>query len=138
MPSEPRFTITQLAEEFAITPRAIRFYEDKGLLTPGRNGQTRVYGPRDRARLTLVVRGRRVGFTLAEIKELVDLYDLPDGGEKQTRHSLVKFRQRIDSLLRQRADIDEAIRELEAGCQMLETSLAEREAMSTAAARLKA
>ena len=63
------FSITQLAEEFGLTTRAIRFYEDKGLLSPERRGQTRVYHPRDRARLTLIVRGKNVGLALAEIKE---------------------------------------------------------------------
>ncbi|MEQ9520628.1 MAG: MerR family DNA-binding transcriptional regulator, partial [Parvibaculum sp.] len=67
------FSITQLAEEFGVTTRAIRFYEDKDLLHPTRNGQTRVYRPRDRARLFLIVRGKAVGFSLGEIKELIDL-----------------------------------------------------------------
>ena len=139
-PGAPRFTITQLAEDFAITPRAIRFYEDKGLLAPERNGQARIYSLSDRQRLSLVLRGRRVGFTLAEIKELLDLYDLPDERETQMRQSLAKFRQRIDSLLRQRDDIDEAIGELEQASRTIELRLAQKVTASVAptTARLKA
>ena len=73
------FTITDLAGEFKITPRTIRFYEDKHLLQPSRQGLSRVYSRRDRARLQLILRGKRLGFSLAEIKEMLDLYDLGDG-----------------------------------------------------------
>ena len=72
------FTIRQLCQEFKCTPRALRFYEDKGLLTTARKGQTRVYDARDRARLKLILRGRRIGFTLQEIQEMLDLYDRKD------------------------------------------------------------
>ena len=109
------YTITQLAEEFGVTTRAIRFYEDKDLLHPRRQGQARIYRPRDRARLHLIVSGKLVGFTLAEIKEIIDLYDISDGGEAQYCHALRKFEERIESLRQQKAEIDVQIKGLEAG-----------------------
>lgn len=81
--SSVTWSITELAEEFGLTTRAIRFYEDKGLLSPERRGQTRIYHPRDRARLILIVRGKNVGLALAEIKEILSLYDQEDGCETQ-------------------------------------------------------
>jgi DNA-binding transcriptional MerR regulator len=77
-PPAATHTITELAQEFDITPRAIRFYEDVGLLTPGRDGRNRVYTHRDRTRLKLTLRGKRLGLTLQEIKQLVDMYESPD------------------------------------------------------------
>lgn len=114
------YSITQLAEEFDLTTRAIRFYEDKGLLSPERQGQTRIYHPRDRARLILIVRGRNVGLTIAEIKELLDLYELPDGGEIQNRVAIDKFRRRMASLERQREEIGLQIKTLQEACARLE------------------
>ncbi len=108
------FSISDLAAEFSITPRTIRFYEDKGLLAPRRRKQTRIYGRRDRARLSLILRGRRVGFSLDEIKEMLDLYDLRDGQAAQITHALGKFEQRIAVLEAQRRDIDDALGELKA------------------------
>ena len=122
---ERRFTIRQLCSEFGVTARALRFYEDKGLLAPARQGLNRVYGPRDRARLQLIVRGKRVGFSLAELREILDLYDEKDGGAVQMAHSLSKFRERVEALKAQRDDIDESIAVLQAGCERLETRLQE-------------
>jgi len=114
------FTITQLAEEFAVTTRAIRFYEDKDLLHPTRQGQTRVYRPRDRARLALIVRGKAIGFSLGEIKELIDLYDTY-GDERQYLVALEKFREQVANLEQQKKDIDVQIELLQEGCdRMLE------------------
>lgn len=124
--TSPTFTITQLAEEFGITTRAIRFYEDKGLLHPLREGQTRIYRSRDRARLILIVRGRRVGFALAEIKEIIDLYDLEDGGEAHYRLGLKKFRERIEHLNRQKEEISIQIQELDDRCGVVENILTTR------------
>ena len=119
-----RYTIRQLCTEFEVTARALRFYEDRGLLAPGRQGLNRVYGPRDRARLQLIVRGKRVGFSLTELREILDLYDEKDGGAVQMAHSLAKFRERIEALKRQREDIDESIATLEDGCGRLADRLA--------------
>jgi DNA-binding transcriptional MerR regulator len=117
------FSITQLAEEFGLTTRAIRFYEDKGLLSPERQGQTRVYHPRDRARLILIVRGKNVGLALSEIKEILSLYDLQDGCETQNRVAIDKFRRRIDSLDKQRHEIELQIATLEESCARLQGEL---------------
>ena len=117
------FTIRQLCQEFKCTPRALRFYEDKGLLSPARDGMNRVYSYKDRARLQLILRGKRVGLALAEIGEILDLYDLDDGGATQMAKSLGKFRERIVALEHQRVDIDNAINELKEGCADLEDRL---------------
>lgn len=108
------FSITQLAEEFGVTTRAIRFYEDKDLLHPTRNGQTRVYRPRDRARLFLIVRGKAVGFSLGEIKELIDLHDTY-GDEREYVIAAEKFKAQINALEAQKLEIDEQIKLLEDG-----------------------
>lgn len=118
------WSIRQLCREFAVTARALRFYEDKGLLAPERRGTTRIYSARDRARLQLILRGKRVGFSLAEIAELLALYDRQDGGATQMAASLVKFRDRITDLKRQREDIGKAIAQLETGCAWMEERLA--------------
>jgi DNA-binding transcriptional MerR regulator len=107
------FTITDLAAAFNVTPRAIRFYEDQGLISPQRAGQARIYSRRDRARLAWILRGKNVGFSLAEIREMLDLYDAGDGRAKQRKLTIEKCRQRIDALREQRADIDATIDELE-------------------------
>jgi DNA-binding transcriptional MerR regulator len=124
--NEPRrsYSIRQLCREFAVTPRALRFYEDKGLLEPSRSGLNRVYSHRDRARLQLILRGRRVGLSLAEIGALLDLYDRQDGGAVQMAASLPRFRAQAAALRAQRDDLDAAIAELEAGCDWLEARLA--------------
>jgi DNA-binding transcriptional MerR regulator len=124
-PRERAWSIRQLCREFEVTPRALRFYEDKGLLAPERRGTTRVYSGRDRARLQLILRGKRTGFSLAEIADLLALYDRQDGGAVQMAASLGKFRERIEDLRRQREDIAKAINELETGCAWIEERLAE-------------
>ncbi|MGK2286587.1 MerR family transcriptional regulator [Pedomonas sp. V897] len=115
------FTITDLAVAFNITPRAIRFYEDQGLINPERRGQNRIYHRRDFVRLAWILRGKRVGFSLAEIREMLDLYDLDDGRARQRQVTLEKCRARISALQEQRADIDNMIDELEQFCLMLES-----------------
>ncbi len=119
------YSIRQLCREFGVTARAIRFYEDKGLLSPDRRGQTRVFDARDRARLKLIVDGKRVGFSLVEIREMLDLYDRKDNNAAQLAVSLVKFRGQIDALERQREAVDAAITSLSQGCRWIEKRLKE-------------
>jgi DNA-binding transcriptional MerR regulator len=101
------YTISQLAREFEVTPRALRFYEDKGLLTPRRDGLNRVYSHRDRARLQMILRGKRVGLSLIEIKEILDLYKVDQRAQAQTM--LKSFKSRVVALEAQREDVDAAI-----------------------------
>jgi DNA-binding transcriptional MerR regulator len=119
------FTIRQLCQEFKCTPRALRFYEDKGLLAPARDGMNRVYSYKDRARLQLILRGKRVGLALAEIGEILDLYEVDDGGAQQAAKSLRKFRERIVALEQQKVDIDGAIEALKTGVAAMEKVLSE-------------
>lgn len=111
--SERTYSISELAHEFDITARAIRFYEDKGLIAPAREGQRRIFSARDRVRLMLILRGKRLGFSLREIQEILDLYDTDTGKTKQLAHLLAKIQERRDSLLRQREDIDLTLQEID-------------------------
>ncbi len=122
------YSIRDLAKELGVTARTLRHYEAEGLISPERRGQTRVYTARDRARITLVLRGRRVGFSLAEIREMLDLYDHGDGGGlAQLSHARDKFAERVALLERQKADIEESLAELRLGLTMIENKLAERQ-----------
>ena len=127
------YTIAQLSNEFGITPRAIRFYEDKNLLSPTRQGLNRVYSRRDRARLALILRGKRLGFRLDDIKEMLDLYDHGDSQLEQMQFTLDRSRDRIAELERQRRDVDDAIRELKDIVKMIERELVARRAAEKAA-----
>lgn len=118
------YTIRQLCQEFGCTPRALRFYEDKGLLAPERQGLNRVYSHRDRARLALILRGKRLGLSLTDMRELLDLYEIGDGGVEQNARSLRKFRVKLVELEKQRVELDEAIGELREGIAALEERLA--------------
>ena len=115
------FSITDLCDEFGITPRALRFYEDEGLIAPERRGTTRIYAQRDRARLAWILRGKRVGFSLAEIRELIDLYDVGDGRRTQRAVTIERCRDRIAQLQAQKRDIDAAIAELTDFIAIVET-----------------
>ncbi len=121
------YTITDLANEFGITARTLRFYEDKGLIEPLREGTARVYRPRERARLKLILRGKRLGFSLAEIREFLGLYDLGDGQVTQMQAMLKRSRKRIAALESQRQEIDEVIGELNTACSQIETFLTEND-----------
>lgn len=122
------FTIRDLTKECGVTARTLRFYEEKGLLSPRRVGQERLYTRRDRARLKYVLMGKCVGFSLEEVREMLDLYDLGDGQATQLRVALSKFHERIARLERQKADIDRAIAELRRASATVETMLAPRKA----------
>jgi DNA-binding transcriptional MerR regulator len=108
------FSISELAQEFDITPRAIRFYEDQGLLAPRREGQKRIYTPRDRTRLKLTLRGKRLGLTLSEIRELIDMYEPGRDERPQLERFLAVLEAHKSSLLQQRADIEAQLSELQA------------------------
>ncbi len=112
MNKDKLFSISEIARETDVTPRTIRFYESKGLITPRRAGNTRVYTPRDKTRMTLILRGKRLGFSLAEIKEYLDLYDHDTEHFEQTQHLLVRVRRRISDLEHQSRDLKAALKEL--------------------------
>ena len=110
--SREQFSISDLTSEFGCTARALRFYEDEGLINPSRVGLTRVYSKRDRARLAWIMRAKNVGFSLTEIREMIDLYDLDDGRVEQRRVTVERCNAHIAKLKAQRADIDSSIKEL--------------------------
>ena len=121
----PKFTIAELAAEFDVTPRAIRFYEDQSLLAPtreGTGGRVRVYTQRDRTRLKLTLRGKRLGLTLSEIRELVDMYETPTDSVAQLKRFLDVLARHRETLEQQREDIEGALAEIaahEAQCRKL-------------------
>ncbi len=108
------YSIGDLSREFGVTTRTIRFYEDQGLLSPTRNGQNRIYRARDRVRLKLIFRGKRIGFSLKEINKLIELYDAPEGEAGQLRSFIEKIRARRVELLAQKDDIAHVLDELDA------------------------
>ena len=107
------FSISELASEFDVTPRAIRFYEDHGLLAPRRAGQRRIYSPRDRTRLKLTLRGKRLGLTLSVIRELIDMYEPGRDERPQLKRFLAVLDAHKASLLQQRDDIEAQLTELQ-------------------------
>ena len=114
MDSERRkFSIGEMCEAFGVTARALRFYEDEQLIAPERRGTARLYSERDRARLTWILRGKRVGFSLNDIREMLDLYDVGDQRATQRRVTIERCNDRIAAMRRQRVDIDATIHDLE-------------------------
>src|SRR5688500_8432879 len=113
------YSIGEMCDEFSVTGRALRFYEDEALLAPERRGTQRLYSPRDRARLAWILRGRRVGMSLADIKELLDLYDLGDNRRTQRLKTIERCSQQLGKLKQQRVDIDATITELETFISMV-------------------
>ncbi|MCF8466456.1 MAG: MerR family DNA-binding transcriptional regulator [Sneathiella sp.] len=124
MDDRASFSITELAEEFGVTSRTIRFYEDKGLINPAREGTTRIYSRKDRGRLKIILRGRRLGFSLQDIKKMLDMYSPKGEATEQLTFTLQKCQEQLAKLVVQREDIDEAIAELEDGIAQLKSHLA--------------
>jgi len=108
------WTIAQIADEFGVTHRTVRHYEDLGLITPERRGQQRVYHRRDRTRLNLILRGKRLGFPLEEVRTIIDLYDAPRGRASQLEYVLSQVDERRADLEQRRRDLDDTLKELDA------------------------
>lgn len=125
------FSIRELCESFDVTPRALRFYESQGLISPERDGQRRIYSLRDRARLFLVLRGKRFGFSLAEIRDLLDLYKIGDRQRTQVEATLEAGRGKLQVLEERRRELDDAIDELKIIIGRLEAT---RDEMATGVA----
>ena len=109
---EGTWSIAQIADEFGVTHRTVRHYEDLGLISPERRGTTRVYHRRDRTRLGLILRGRRLGFPLDEIRTIIDLYDVPRGRRSQLEYVLAQIGERRSDLEQRRRDLESALAEL--------------------------
>lgn len=128
------YTVTQLADELGLTPRALRFYEDKGLIAPRRAGTTRVYTHRDRARMILILRGKRLGFSLLEIREYLDLYDADITQRAQLRLLFDAVTTRLAKLEQQREALEQSIAELMEIKAQAQAALAEQRAAESRAA----
>jgi DNA-binding transcriptional MerR regulator len=126
--------IGEMAKKYGVTLRTLRFYEDKGLLNPKRDGSTRLYTRRDKARLKLILLGRKVGFSLRDVKQMMDLYDPTGSNTKQLRLALDKSEKQLARLQKQRALIDDAINELSASMAAVRQMLVERTAPQASAA----
>ena len=118
--------IGEMARKYGVTLRTLRFYEDKGLINPKRDGSTRLYSRRDKARLKLILLGRKVGFSLRDVKQMIDLYDPTGTNTKQLRLALEKSEKQLSRLQKQRAAIDDAIGELSNTMTVVRQMLAER------------
>ncbi|RUV21358.1 MAG: MerR family DNA-binding transcriptional regulator [Mesorhizobium sp.] len=126
--------IGEMAKKYGVTLRTLRFYEDKGLLNPQRDGSTRLYTRRDKARLKLILLGRKVGFSLRDVKQMMDLYDPTGSNTKQLKLALDKSEKQLARLQKQRALIDDAISELSGSMSAVRQMLSERSAPQASAA----
>lgn len=126
--SEQFYTVTELADDLGTTPRAIRFYETKGLLKPRRAGSTRIYTHKDRARLMLILRGKRLGFSLADIKEYLDLYVVDTTQTEQLLLLQGKVQARVDDLRKQQQDLEQTLSELGEINRLVEDALRKKKA----------
>jgi DNA-binding transcriptional MerR regulator len=126
--------IGEMAKKYGVTLRTLRFYEDKGLLNPRRDGSTRLYTRRDKARLKLILLGRKVGFSLRDVKQMMDLYDPTGSNTKQLKLALDKSEKQLARLQKQRALIDDAINELSGSMSAVRQMLTERSAPQASAA----
>ena len=128
MDAERRYySIGEMCDAFSVTARALRFYEDEKLISPERRGTARLYTDRDRGRLTWILRGKRVGFSLNDIRELLDLYDVGDQQRTQILATRDRCIERIEALHRQKKDIDATIAELDEFCAVLNETLDQKE-----------
>jgi DNA-binding transcriptional MerR regulator len=125
-PGRDVFTIRDLTKEFGVSARTLRFYEEKGLLDPTRRGEQRLYSRRDRARLAYVLAGKTVGFSLEEVREMLDLYDVGDGQVTQLKVAVSKFAERIERLEQQKSEIDRVVAELTRASDAMKARLAAR------------
>ncbi|MEM1040451.1 MAG: MerR family DNA-binding transcriptional regulator [Pseudomonadota bacterium] len=107
------YTITELTKEFGVSTRTIRFYEDEGLIKPIRRGRTRLFRPSDRILLRQILRGKRLGFSIAEIKEIIEVYKAPSGEEGQINLMLARINEKRDELEQKRQDIEDTMREMD-------------------------
>jgi len=124
--TDTTWTISELAQEFSITPRTIRFYEDQGIVSPSRDGRNRVYQARDRTRLKLALRGKRLGLQLSEILSLIDMYDGPGDTAAQLRHYMSVLAKHRGVLEQQRRDLEETLKEIDVQQKECEALLARR------------
>jgi len=125
--ADSEFSIRDLSQEFEVTPRTLRFYEQKGMIHPTRRGAARVYSATDRARIELILRGKRVGFALDDIKEILELEAIDRGGRARLEPAIERFEARIEVLKNQREDVERAIEEMQAGLDWMRERLNERE-----------
>jgi DNA-binding transcriptional MerR regulator len=123
------YSIAELAREFDVTPRTIRYYEAEGMLAPDRKGQRRIYSPRDRVTLALILRGKRLGFSLAEAKEIIELYDAPQGEVGQLRALMDKLARKRDALEAKRRDAETALASMDEYAARCRERLIELEAI---------
>lgn len=129
--TDQTFSISELAREFGVTPRTIRYYEAEGMLAPARRGQRRIYSPRDRVKLSLILRGKRLGFSLAEANEIIDLYDAPQGEAGQLHQLLDKLAQKRGELEAKRRDAETALASMDEYAARCRERLSELESGGT-------